>query len=350
MTSTPIMFRTLAGAALLALTATGCAGTANDRPAPVIARPTIGSSVPVQPFAVAADAVGGPVETRSYPADALQRLRDMRWFSAEPGSDDTGVDGAYDRLWQLIRRFVGEAAFRHPASCLVVRTGADGEATGLQLTATAAVHEKVTELLHDLATADPHRGISSEVRLMHIAPGDVAQLGLNLQRIRGSLWGCVVLPGQRALLAERAHRVGRMISAPRITLFEAQRGNISVVNQAACIADYDLQVTDGTTVADPVIETLNSGLLIDVLGVPVGADTVLDVDLRLVAASESPATITLWHGGQVQLPDPLETRARTTTWLPVGATLVLLQPANGSDQLVCVLITAERVELSEPGD
>lgn len=52
--------------------------------------------------------------------------------------------------------------------------------------------------------------------------------------------------------------------APRLTVFNTQRAHLTVVEQQAYIKDFDVQVAQSAYIADPVIGTVQSGVVFDV--------------------------------------------------------------------------------------
>ena len=53
------------------------------------------------------------------------------------------------------------------------------------------------------------------------------------------------------------------ISAPRLTVYDRQKANVSILNQVSYIQDYDLEVSNEVTIADPIIGVIQEGILID---------------------------------------------------------------------------------------
>lgn len=62
---------------------------------------------------------------------------------------------------------------------------------------------------------------------------------------------------------KKTHRQ-EVLFAPRITTFNTQRAHISVVQQLSFVRDFDVEVAQSAYIADPVIGTIQSGLVLDV--------------------------------------------------------------------------------------
>jgi hypothetical protein len=69
------------------------------------------------------------------------------------------------------------------------------------------------------------------------------------------------------------------ITAPHITTLAGQRANVSVLQQIAYVQDYEVE--SGSNVADPIIATLQEGLVLDLLAKPAGSGVLVDATLTL---------------------------------------------------------------------
>ena len=55
-----------------------------------------------------------------------------------------------------------------------------------------------------------------------------------------------------------------LINAPRLTIFNNQRANLTLVNQISYVKDYDVEVAQTAFIADPLIDIIQDGLTLDV--------------------------------------------------------------------------------------
>lgn len=55
-----------------------------------------------------------------------------------------------------------------------------------------------------------------------------------------------------------------IVNAPRLTIFNNQRANLTLVNQIAYVKDYDVEVAQTAFIADPLIDVIQDGLTLDV--------------------------------------------------------------------------------------
>ncbi|HLY09749.1 MAG TPA: tetratricopeptide repeat protein, partial [Planctomycetota bacterium] len=55
-----------------------------------------------------------------------------------------------------------------------------------------------------------------------------------------------------------------ILTAPKLTLFNTQRGNFRISNQMAYIRDYDIQIATAAVALDPVVDVVSDGISLDV--------------------------------------------------------------------------------------
>ncbi|MBX3473714.1 MAG: hypothetical protein KF754_04970 [Planctomycetes bacterium] len=64
--------------------------------------------------------------------------------------------------------------------------------------------------------------------------------------------------------AVQKRKKARILTAPRLSAFNTQRSNITIVNQVPYIRDFDLQTAAGAAIANPVVDTILDGMVLDV--------------------------------------------------------------------------------------
>src|SRR6185369_17186951 len=47
-----------------------------------------------------------------------------------------------------------------------------------------------------------------------------------------------------------------LVTAPRITLYNTARGNLSVVNEVAYVQDFNVEIAQGASIADPIVSVV----------------------------------------------------------------------------------------------
>jgi hypothetical protein len=71
---------------------------------------------------------------------------------------------------------------------------------------------------------------------------------------------------------------------PRLVLYPSQRGFLTLINQRSFVQDFETEVVDAAFIADPIIGILQDGVGVDLLPVPVGDGSVVDLAYRVQAA------------------------------------------------------------------
>jgi tetratricopeptide (TPR) repeat protein len=66
------------------------------------------------------------------------------------------------------------------------------------------------------------------------------------------------------ITAVQKRRKARVLIAPRLSAFNTQRANITIVNQIPYIQDFELQTATTAAIANPVIDTILDGMVLDV--------------------------------------------------------------------------------------
>ncbi len=120
-----------------------------------------------------------------------------------------------------------------------------------------------------------------------------------------------------------------IVYAPKITVYNTQRANLSVLNQVSYIKDFDPEIAQAAIIADPIIDVIEDGVVLDVRPVVSSDRRYVTLELRpTVAALVRPIptfTTGLGIGAAVsiQLPELEVQRVRTTVTVPDGGTLLL---------------------------
>ncbi|MCG3182397.1 MAG: hypothetical protein ICCCNLDF_00459 [Planctomycetes bacterium] len=131
------------------------------------------------------------------------------------------------------------------------------------------------------------------------------------------------------LRAVRKRERATMLTAPRITVHNTQRAHVSILNEVAYIRDFDTNTATGVAVADPVVDVIRDGIVLDVR-------PTISADRRYVTLELRPTLATLLRpiptfttslgvGTPVAIQTPQLTlqRIRTTITLPDGGSFVI---------------------------
>ncbi len=132
---------------------------------------------------------------------------------------------------------------------------------------------------------------------------------------------------------EKSERI-QQITAPRITVYNTQRANVSVLNQVSYVQDYEVEIAQASNIANPVIETIQDGIVLDVRPVVSADRRFVQLELRPTVAvlqRPIPTFSTSLAAGPVganapvilQIPELRVSRVRTTVSMPDEGTLLL---------------------------
>jgi type II secretory pathway component GspD/PulD (secretin) len=152
---------------------------------------------------------------------------------------------------------------------------------------------------------------------------------------------------QMILQAVRKKYRSNILTSPRLTVFNTQRANVTIINQQAYVQDYDVEIATNSTIADPVIGVVQSGVVLDVKPIisadkkyitlelqPTVADLIDMKDFKTSVASsektqpmlnDQPVTNTTRAAKEItiQAPELKMTKIRTTVTIPDGGTLLI---------------------------
>ena len=149
----------------------------------------------------------------------------------------------------------------------------------------------------------------------------------------------------KSLINENSARV---VSAPRLTCFDQQRANISVVTQHAFVSGFEVNDSKGGRVLDPVIETVNDGLVLALK--PEIKEGKISLEIHLVEAelvkpiAEGEVKL---DGATIKLQLPVRHIQKLTTKALVedGGT-IMVSRTKATDKSICVVmfVTVRKVE------
>jgi tetratricopeptide (TPR) repeat protein len=122
---------------------------------------------------------------------------------------------------------------------------------------------------------------------------------------------------------------GEEIAAPRLLIYNNTRANMQVLRQTSFIRDYEVEIAQAAAVANPVVDVVKDGVVLDVRPV-VSADrrfitmelrpTVMELELPI---PEFVTTLGVGQPVSIQLPRTTLQRVRTTITMPDGGTVML---------------------------
>lgn len=127
---------------------------------------------------------------------------------------------------------------------------------------------------------------------------------------------------------EKSERV-ELVTAPRLLVHSGERAHVAVTNQFAYVSGYGVEIAQASAIADPQIDVIEEGAILDVRPVvsadrlfvkvelrPTLANLQLPIEARVVGVGNgTPVTI--------QFPNLTVRKVRTTVNIPDGGTLML---------------------------
>ena len=131
------------------------------------------------------------------------------------------------------------------------------------------------------------------------------------------------------LRAVRKRERATLLTAPRITVHNTQRGHVSIMNELAYIRDFDTATGTGIAIADPVVDVIRDGIVLDVRPTISADRRYITLELRPTLATllrPIPTfTTSLGVGTPVAIQTPQLTlqRVRTTVTVPDGGSFVI---------------------------
>ncbi len=127
---------------------------------------------------------------------------------------------------------------------------------------------------------------------------------------------------------EKSERIEE-ISAPRLTVYDTQRANVSVMKQNSYVQDFDVEIAQSAAIGDPIIQTIRDGIILDVRPIVSADRRFITMEMRPTVADlvrPIPTFLTSLATGPpvtIQVPEIAISRVRTTVTMPDGGTLLL---------------------------
>lgn len=120
-----------------------------------------------------------------------------------------------------------------------------------------------------------------------------------------------------------------MVTAPSLMVSNTQRANLQVTTQVAYVKDFDVEIAQAAVIADPIVEVVREGVVLDVRPIVSNDRRFITLELRpTVATLVRPIrtfSTTLGVGSSVtfEAPEMKKESLKTTVVMPDGATLLL---------------------------
>ncbi|MBK8097307.1 MAG: hypothetical protein IPK26_09375 [Planctomycetes bacterium] len=142
-----------------------------------------------------------------------------------------------------------------------------------------------------------------------------------------------------------AHKDGTRIDVAPVDLLPLRPSSQAVVNQTAYVRDFDVEIAQGTVIADPVVDVIQDGFSLQAVGKSLGESIGLSVQAQLVELQRPIPTFTTTLGVgtpvTIQLPQVSSAKVDAAVEMKPGQVLALtLPPLAGKRCLALVRIDA----------
>ncbi len=121
-----------------------------------------------------------------------------------------------------------------------------------------------------------------------------------------------------------------VVNAPRLTIYNNQRANLTLVNQISYVRDYDVEVAQTAYIADPVIDVVQDGLTLDVRPTVTHDRKYVELEVQPAVATIKRPMKTFESGLSgltsavvIEMPELSFTRAQTNVRVPDGGYVVI---------------------------
>ncbi|GEM_PF-2905864 len=188
--------------------------------------------------------------------------------------------------------------------------------------------------------------ITVEAKVLKVASGTFAKLGY----ASDSAIALLESEQQVALLADLDEAGVEWVSAPSLTTFPRQRGELKISSEQSFVVDWQLHVVQpgDRKIADPIIETVHEGLVVKVQAVPLPDGTFgLDLFLEHTEIERPVETMEVVLDEEL---DPVEMTLLTRHLFTVDTTVVMSSgtqtvivsggSSNGHDVAVLLSLSA----------
>jgi type II secretory pathway component GspD/PulD (secretin) len=127
---------------------------------------------------------------------------------------------------------------------------------------------------------------------------------------------------------EKSERT-EIVSSPRVLISNTGRANLTFLNQVAYVKDFDVEIAQAASIADPIVDIVEEGVILDVRPVVSADRRFVTLELRPTIAEltrpmeEAVTTLGSQNSVTIQLPELDLRKARTSVPMPDGATVLL---------------------------
>lgn len=150
-------------------------------------------------------------------------------------------------------------------------------------------------------------------------------------------------------LIQSAKRLGfGLISSPRLSMFDGQRGTITIADQTAYVSGFEIKGVGTARVADPVIQQIASGWTLGVKPT-LGKDGDVNVEVKMLmseAVRPIPERSVRLFGGsiRIQTPTMFNQQLKAAGTISKGRVVALTGLCGVEGEVIVVLLTGREVK------
>jgi type II secretory pathway component GspD/PulD (secretin) len=119
------------------------------------------------------------------------------------------------------------------------------------------------------------------------------------------------------------------VNAPTLLVYNTQRANLEVTRQEAYIKDYDVEIAQASVVADPVVDIVREGVVLDVRPIVSNDRRFVTLELRPTVATlvrpirQFSSPLAIGTPVLIDMPELRKESLKTTVVVPDGGTILL---------------------------
>jgi tetratricopeptide (TPR) repeat protein len=131
------------------------------------------------------------------------------------------------------------------------------------------------------------------------------------------------------IIAVQKRKKARVLTAPRLSAFNTQRANITIVNQIPYVQDFELNSATSAAIANPVIDTILDGMVLDVKPTVSNDRRFITVEVQptvaelLLPIPTFTTTLGPTSSVTIQIPEIKLQTVQTTVRVPDGGAVVI---------------------------
>ncbi|KAA0213800.1 hypothetical protein EDM80_07640 [bacterium] len=129
--------------------------------------------------------------------------------------------------------------------------------------------------------------------------------------------------------AVQKRRKARLLTAPRLSAFNTQRANITIVNQIPYIRDFEIGTSTSAAIANPVVDTILDGMVLDVKPTVSNDRRFITIEVQptiadlLLPIPTFTTTLGPTSAVTIQIPEIKVQTVQTTVRVPDGGAVVI---------------------------